>query len=452
MRRIALYTLPALVLLGTGTAIAGDCTSSTSVAPDAMSGTLAFSNFIAGPHGTITCSLANGATVPGGYYGAFRVVGRGFANLGDGESAGLSVTSFGQTRGTTQTGPFYDDITFTRYYATGEVGSDTTFSGSATVDATNASDPVAPAEIDALDFAVGYTTLASVTDSINEVGQQQAGLITHLDLDAGILTGANQPLEGGDEVGTFGALGSYAFGATGRYNLAPGFSVLGGVSAVSLAMPGASSTGVLGAVALRYVDPSSNQFRLVGEAGAELGGLGMSFTRHYSNGTEPDYAATGAGAAGLGALYAKGGVLWQPDADNDVLFSASIKHGLVSFASYAEDDPDTAPNFFAADLTGANSTFTTAKLGTDWTHRLAPDVDLTASLALGATLTSGATAQVFGVGDIVGAPQSNLFTEYGLRVGWKNSSTSQIDGFVGGTTGTGIGTHVQAGLGYHLKF
>lgn len=98
------------------------------------------------------------------------------------------------------------------------------------------------------------------------------------------------------------------------------------------------------------------------------------------------------------------------------------------------------------------SSFTTVKVGADWTTQLAADVDLTTSLAVGSTMGSGAAADVFAVGTVTGSPQSTLFAEYGLRLGWEPNPNSRIDGFVLGSTGSGIGTHAQIGAAYHQSF
>jgi hypothetical protein len=144
-------------------------------------------------------------------------------------------------------------------------------------------------------------------------------------------------------------------------------------------------------------------------------------------------------------------VVWLPDSSNEVLFSAGLSHSALGIGNYVEADDQTFPNFFAADLSGATS-YTTVKAGVDWTTQLTPEVDVTASGHIGAAFGSGANADVFGVGPVTGAAQSTVFAQYGLRLGWTLSEGSTLDGFVQGTTGTGIGTHAQVGAAYRMSF
>jgi hypothetical protein len=410
---------------------------------------------IVGVPGTLTCSIVSDVEVPTGYYGVFKADARGNAHLEDTtDSATLSVNAFSKTGSASVTGIADDDVGFTTYYATGLTGSPTAFTGTATVTTTisTGSDPSGLVSLDSVDLLMGYTTLAHQEDSLVTIGLQQLAVSTHLDETAGLLTGANQPLEGANEFSLIGGYGSYTLGAAARYNLAEGFSLLGGASIVNFSVPGGSASGLLAAGAVRFVQPGSDEMRLMGEAGAQVAGLGLSFSRHYEDGTTAGTDATGSGSGLLGSIYIKGGVLWSPDTDNSVLFSATLKQGALGIGSFIEDDPDTNPNLFAADLSGTSDDFTTVKAGADWTTKLGPSVDLTASLAVGAAYGSGASADVFGVGTVRSGPVSTVFAQYGLRAGWDVAPGSRIDGFLAGSTGTNIGTHAQIGAAYHVSF
>jgi len=375
------------------------------------------------------------------------VTSRGFNDLSNGDQATYTVTSNGQAGETSWSDETLGDFTVEQYFAAGQ--GPTNFAGTFVLDLPVSGD----SSIDSLDFLVGYTTLASQQDSLGEIGIQQLGIATHLDATAGLLTGAGQPLEGDNEIELLGGVGSYTFGVAGRYNLAEGFSLLGGASIVNLSMPGAGASGVLAAGALRFVQPGADEFRYFGEAGLQVASLGLNFSRHYDNGTTASYAATAYGDGLLGGAYVRGGALWAPNSDNDVVFSATLKQGALGIGGMVEDDPATSPNLFSANYSHTGTSFTTIKGGVDWTSRLAPRWDLTASLGLGTALANGgATADVFGVGAVTGAPRSTLFAEYGLRVGWTPTTASRLDGFVLGSTGTGIGSHAQIGAAYHLSF
>ena len=453
MRLIYFAALLVGTIGATQSCAAADCTNH-SLATTTNTETFTFDNGLISNAGeTGTCAVATSVFVPANNYGVFRADSRGFANLAVGDHTELSLSQAGVVGSVVVDGGFSDNVSFTKYYAIGYVGADTVFSGNATVNSLAAVDSSSFGEIDSLDFLVGYTTLASQQNSLNEIGQQQLGIATHLDAPAGLLTGANQPLEGDNEIGLFGGVGSYTVEITGRYNLADGFSLLGGASIVNFGMPGASASGFLAAGALRFVQPGASEFKYFGEAGGEIAPLGLSFSRHYDDGTSANYAASASGDAVVGGVYARGGVLWAPNADNAVVFSATLKRGALGIGSMVESDPSSSPNLFSADYSKTSTSFMTIKGGVDWTTKLTKDVDLTASLGLGTAFSNGgATADIFGVGTVSGTSQSTLFADYGFRLGWTLTAVSRIDGFVAGSTGTGIGTHEQVGAAYHFKF
>lgn len=443
MKRLAI-ALGALALGGSG-ALAAECG-----APDITGNNASFTGPILNSGGTESCSLTNilsrGDT---DRYVVYKIDARGGALLdGAGDSATYTVTSGGETQTTEFAGPYDDIFTVESYFAAG-LNPASGFTGD--FDVMLSGDFFA--DIDTLDILVGWTTLADQEDSLTQVAQQQAGLVTHLGAATDLLTGAHRPLEGGDEVGIVGSLGSYTLGAYGRFNLAEGFSVLGGVSAVGLSAGGASASGLVGAAALRFVEPGQAEMRFFGEAGLEVGALTYGFSRTYSDGTVADYKAEGSGDGGLGAIYGRAGILWAPDADNDVVLSATLKQSALGLANYQENMPSADPNLFAADLSGSVAGYTTIKGNVDWTTRIATDVDLTASLGVGTTFGNGGVkGDVFGVGAVTGAARSTIFAEYGLRLGWTPTPATSVDAFVLGTSGTGIGTHAQVGASYRMKF
>lgn len=448
MKRLVVAT--GAILMGSAGAMAAECAGGPGVVGNTASYIGPIVSAIDGA--SANCTTTNVPIfVPAGTYGVFSVDSRGAYTLSEGDSSAYSVTAFGETQTTTEDGENFDAIFVRNKFATGLVAVPTDFDGTFDLNVTdgNGFPGDSQVDIDTLDILVGYTTLASQQASLEEIAQQQFGLITHLDANAGLLRGVDQPLEGENEAGIIGSFGSFMFGATGRYNLADGFSVLGGASIVNLGVPDASATGVLGTGAVRYVDPAGGDIRFFGEGGVELAGLGFSFTRHYDNGTIADYEATGSGLGILGAGYLRAGIVVTPDASNELLFSASVKQSALGFPGFVEDDPEGNPNLFSADYSGTGTMVTTLKTGIDWTTELAADLDLTASGAIGAAFGSGASAAIFGIpGMVSSGPQSTMFVEYGLRLGWTPSPDVTVDGFVRGTTGMGIGTHAQVGAAY----
>lgn len=461
MRRLG---LAAALLMGTaGVAMADECqvNPSTPIYSEFDSGiSIAFDSFFAEPGNRGTCYLSlpahNGPSdFPDIYddvvndpdlFEVYTATYKGAVE--EGETATIRVEHDGRTDSEQIEGDLagFDYVTWAGKDGNGNIVSDTTLTlPTGTV-----------AFIDTLDYLrFGTMTRDDAEDSVDEIGLAQAGLVTHLDVTAGLLTGGNLSLEGGDEFGMIGGLGSYTFGGNVRYNLAEGFSVLGGVSIFDMGAGGAEAHGVLGAAAIRWVQPDATGFRLFGEGGVQGAGMSMSFSRSYEyeedNVGPATASATGSGDGLLGAGYIRGGVLIEPDANNQIVLSASVKQSVLGISNYSEEVG--ADNPFAADLSGTEASFTTVKAGVDWTTKLAADVDLTASGAIGSTMgNAGTAAYIFGGGDVVGTPQSALFVEYGARVGWMPTADARIDGFIAGSTGVGIGTHAQVGAAYHMSF
>jgi len=454
MKRIVLATV---VLLGsTAIASADPCTVTylpgvnPTYAPDDSAISLFFDAFsaTAGNSGTCATNFAAHSNVPNDpdKFEVYKGEVRGDIAPGVDDEAKVTVTTDGQSFSNTyKTG---DNPVLTHYIgkdADGNLRSDITLA------VTNATDPSTEAFLDSVDYSIAASmTRANAEASLDQVNLGELALITHLGGMTNLLTGGNLAAEGDNEFGVFGGVGSYQFGVRGRFNLAPGFSLLGGASIVDLSSTGATANGVVGAAAVRYVNPLGQGMRVLGEGGVELSALGLGFTRTYTDSTGA-HTATGSGTGGIGSVYGKGGVIWSPDQNNEVLFSATVKEGGLGIGTYSE--PFSTTNFFAADLGGTTTFFTTAKANIDWTSHLTPEVDLTASAGLGTAFANGGTtADIFGGGATTGAAQSTIFAEYGVRVGWMPTTNVTLDGFIQGTTGTNIGTHAQIGAGARMRF
>ncbi|MBL8597391.1 MAG: hypothetical protein JNL14_06605 [Devosia sp.] len=301
--------------------------------------------------------------------------------------------------------------------------------------------------IDTLDYSLqGTMTRDQAEASLAGLGRAQTAMVTHLDATSGLLTGGNMTLTGDNEVRVLGGVGSFMLGGNVRYNISDGFSVLGGASIIDQGAGGAHYTGGMGALALRFVEPGG----FFGEVGADGGIYRMRFSRTYTDSTGTQ-TVTGLGTGGIGALYVRGGVVFELDQSNEVVLSATAKQSFVGFGDYRETTSNS--NLFSADLAGQTAGFTTVKLGADWTTSLTADVDLTAHVGLGTTMANQRTsAYILGGGTTTGGYASTVFAEYGLSLGWEVAPGSTVEGFVQGSTGTGIGTHAQIGAAYRMKF
>ena len=415
--------------------------------PDDNAISIIFDNFFAEPGIPANCNLAiaankNTAADPD-TFGVYKADYIGFVDAG--ETAHFKVRHNGVTEEGDVVGP--KDVGDSYYQHFIGKGDD----GKLTSKMTLSQDEGFGTVIDTLDYTLQATmTRTDAETSLNGISLSQGALVTHLDATSGLLTGGNMALEGPNEVRVLGGIGSYMLGGNVRYNLSDGFSVLAGISIIDQSAGGASYHGGLGAVAVRYVEPAGTAQRFFAEGGIDAAALSMSFTRTYTDSTGTQ-TVTGSGTGGLGAFYVKGGMLFTLDESNEVALSATAKQSFLGLSDYRE--AFSATNLFAADLSGTTVGFTTLKLGADWTTALATDLDLTAHLGGGTTMANqGTTAVVFGGGTTTGTAATTLFAEYGLGLGWHVTPTSTIEGFVQGSTGTGIGTHAQVGAAYKLQF
>jgi len=178
--------------------------------------------------------------------------------------------------------------------------------------------------------------------------------------------------------------------------------------------------------------------------------MGLSFTRSYVTSTGTT-TATGSGVGALYGGFVKGGALVAPNADNEIVFAATLAKDWLLTGAYTETL--SGSNLFAASAPAQSSSFGTVKVGVDWTTKLVPKTELTLSAALGATIAENAVAtNVAFAGVFNGAPKSEGFAEYGARVAYEIDPAQTIGAFIHGSTGQYSGTHVQVGGDFHVRF
>lgn len=452
MRKIAVAA--GLVLMGASGAYAAPCDTAP-VINDALSGSLFFNNVIANFGSPFACTYS--MTAPDPSADSFVIYSadlRGFSNEAD--TVRLTIDRNGGTYTSELTPGANTNFDYDGDFVAKEA--DGTIRGAATLTVlTDVSNGSSLATLDSIDYTeFARTSRNEVNLSLNQLNLAAVGLVTHLDGMSGLLTGGTLSLEGENEVGTYGAIGSYNAGAQGRFNLAPGFSLLGGISIFDFASTNATARGFGGALAVRYIDPNSSDMRLVAEGGVDANALSaLSFTRSYTYdqlGTAMSATTTGTGTGNTFGAYGKAGLLWTVDQDNEVLLSATIKQSMLGITTYSETF-NAATNPFPANLAGTNSMFTTAKANAEWTTSIASDLDLKASVGIGTTIANaGTTATVLGGGAATGTAQSTIFAEYGVGLDYQPMENISFNAFTHGTTGTGIGTHLQVGAGAKFQF
>lgn len=454
MKRLVVAT--AILMAGTAAALADPCVitydaTNPTYSPDDAAITLLpdfFSAFV-GNNGTCAPSFNAHSNVLPNDPDTFEVYTsdiRGDILPGAGDKAKITVDTNGRTF--TKTFESGDNPLMTHYIGKEADGK---IKENVTVEVTSASDPATEAFIDSIDYSLaGTMTRAQAEASLVGLGRGETAMITHLDATSGLLTGGNMALEGGNEARVLGGIGSYMLGGNLRYNISEGFSVLAGVSLIDQGAGGAHYTGGLGAAALRFVEPGGAPQRWFGEAGVDGGIFRMRFSRTYTDDNSTQ-TVTGTGTGGLGAIYLRGGMLFELDQSNEIVLSATARQSLVGFGDYRETV--SAGNLFAADLSNQMAGFTTVKLGADWTTALAADLDLTAHLGVGTTMANQRTsAYILGGGTTTGGYTNTVFAEYGAGLAWHVTPTGTIEGYLQGSSGTNIGTHAQIGAAYRMKF
>jgi hypothetical protein len=303
---------------------------------------------------------------------------------------------------------------------------------------------------------VDYLELARTTDgdiqaAADQLAAGHTALMTHLNGTMDLLTGAGQRLDAPDGVGGFAGFGSFSAGVTFKHSLEGGFAVLGGGGLINQSAGGADANGVVGALALRYLAPDDGTFRPFAEIGVRSAphlDLGFRHDLETSTGTQSTTAESS--GATLGG-YIKGGVLVAPTPDSEIVFSATLAEDWLHVDGFAETLD--ATNLFAFDASEASGSFTTAKLGVDWTTTIAPDIELTLSGAVGRTIANDdVPVNVAFAGSYDGAAQSESFVEYGARLGYAVNDMTDVGLFVHGTTGEVSGTHTQIGGDFRVRF
>lgn len=393
--------------------------------PDGTSYSALFSSWVAEAGQTSKCSVAIPikTDAPSGNIIVYTSDTRGYRFLENGDKIAVKIDKDGTETVFNDTGPADDDYIVTDLVAAS--GDKVTIKGQVKV--TAPPDSGAIGTVDSIDL----TELGRITTATD-----QTAAIINLGSTAGLLTGGLQPIEGDNYVGLIGGFGSYMFGVNARYNLAEGFSVLGGVSLVNQTAGASQTNGVLGSAALRYVEPGFNSFRLMAEGGLVLGGLQTKY---------PNSAASV--ATGLATLYGKGGIITDLTPTTQLAAYGTLSETALSSGAFTQ-------NFtgFTVNTPGQTGFFTTAKATVAITTELAPDVDLTAEASAGMVFShSGITATIPGIGQVSGA-QSSGFIDYGLRLGWEPQQTVRLELFAQGSAGAGTGSHNQIGASAKLKF
>lgn len=444
--RLAAFSLFVSV---SATAMAADgCPDgSVNITPNGDVTSVFFDVFVATPAESASCNLVVPMLVPENTFAVYSADYRGFVNPDD--TGTLTVENAGNTTNFSIPGD-PDPFVKTGYVgsnANGDIASDITL-------ALQSTDNSSEATLDSIDYLeLGRTTLASVEASLDEIAIGRSGIVTHLNATSGLLVGGNEPLERDNSIGLIGAVGSYTAGATGHYNVGAGFSVDGGAAVFDQSIDGTDANGLLFAGAAHFVQPDNGEaMRFFGGAGFNAApGMGLTFTRFYDDNSEDGATIVSDTTGSLFSVYAEGGALFAPAPDNEIVFSASLTHSWLAVDGYSETFSE--DNLFPASFDDSEGSYDTIKAKAAWTTGITPNVDVTLTGAVGQTFANDdVDAEVMFVGPLSVGGKSELFAEYGARVGWDFGPGANWSVFAQGSTGAASGTHLQAGTTVSLAF
>ena len=231
-----------------------------------------------------------------------------------------------------------------------------------------------------------------------------------------------------------------------------GFAVDGGVALFGQSVGESSADGLLFSGRAKYLQPDTGGIRLFGGAGINAApGMSLGFTRQYDDGSADGATVKSSTSASLVGLYLEGGALYALDPSNEIAFTGTLLQSWLSVDGYSETFG--TDNLFPATFGDSTNSFTTVKADAAWTSAVTPDIDLTVHGAIGHSFANDAVAaDVAFVGPVSVGGQSELFAEYGARLGWTFGPSTTLGVFAQGSSGAVSGTHVQAGTTLSLQF
>lgn len=300
----------------------------------------------------------------------------------------------------------------------------------------------------------GLTTPGSQQQSVNDLGAARTGVMAQQHGLANPLLGGDKPMTNDSEIGAFGMGGSAAGGGFARYATGGGIAILAGVSYGEEAYQDAAiEDSLMGALAVRWLDPGKGAWRPFAEAGGWIAPeADLEFERTYMNGAG---TATGVGSThgDVSYYYARAGLVLDLGKREQVALSAEIGRERLGVDAYSES---LTGNPFNAVVAPGTDEMDLAKARLAWSFALAPRVDATlwAAGVYGFNRDSDLVTSVAGVGTFVPAPNdATAWAEYGARVGYAVTEAVTFDVFVNGVSGDDdIDTRVHGGGGLRYRF
>jgi hypothetical protein len=297
-------------------------------------------------------------------------------------------------------------------------------------------------------------TQADIANSVNSIARaQQQQIITGRVLGS-ILLGATEQINCSNCSSGFGAVGSYALGAHGRWSLSDQLTAMGGFSYDEYSASGINVTNAptfAGSLVYDLVNwGHSRPFFQVGAGATPY--EQVRYSRSYLNGLTTG-TGYGDGVDRSLAIFGRAGWVARVTPIDEAAVYADLSRNWLLTGGYTEGA--SAANPYPATVQNGLAALNVARVGAQYTHLFFGrfEVNVSAAVAYGFGLQSGSLYNVYDFGTVVPSPIGNsTWFEYGGRIGYRVGERFVIDAFLLGTAGGIAGSTVHGGLGLRYLF
>lgn len=273
---------------------------------------------------------------------------------------------------------------------------------------------------------------------------------------ASLLLGGTEQINCGDCFRTFGALGSYSFGANGRFNATERLSVLGGVSFNDYDSRGTRTTRApIFALGLRYDLADWGKSRPFFQVGGSLSLFERTRTTRVVAFNGAPVALRGTTDSNTWSVHARAGWVYRVSPVGEFAAYVNLSHSTQRFDSYGEfaANPNVLPLTYAA----RSSSMNVIKAVVQHTHLLSSFVELHVSAGLAHSFGSrsglGAVSLEPTYGTFAVGARNSTWAEFDGRLGFRVAKGVVVDAFALTTVGPKpIGNSLHGGLGLRYLF
>src|SRR5574337_724779 len=299
------------------------------------------------------------------------------------------------------------------------------------------------------------STVNDIAASLTNVAKSQQQLLITNRVLTSILLGATEQISCSNCSSGFGAIGSYALGAHGRWGLSDNVTVMGGFSYGEYSADNATVSNaptVAGSLVYDFVNWGRSRPFL--EAGVGLTPYSeVSYTRPYFNG---DVTSVGHAKAinRNAAIFGRVGWVDRLTPIDEAAVYADISRNWMTTGGYTEATT-TGVNPYPATVQQGLDTLNVVRVGAQYTHLFYGKVEgnVSAAVAYGFDGNFGSAVNIFDFGTVSPYPIGNsAWVEYGARIGYRLKDRMVLDAFVVGTFGGEIGSTIHGGLGLRYMF